>query len=543
MHGNDPVHWQQWSAYILKKAKQQNKLIFISSGYFACHWCHVMQHENYQNTQTAQFLNQHFISVKIDRELNPELDKALIEFAQKTTGHAGWPQHVILTPNGYPFAAFIYLPNKDLNSYLNRVIQLWETQPNKINQLAKESSKQQTVSDSQQQLNGSNQINRAQFRSALLTQVSSAKDDFSGGLKGTSKFPEAPLLNALLSIKELPKEIEEWLILTLEQMQSQHLIDHINGGFYRYTVDPEWQTPHFEKMTYTNALLAQTYLIAGQRWQRKDFLQTAENTLNYLQTQLYSADTKLYQSSQSALDRLNQEGGNYLFSKQTLQKRLNKNEYEAVYQAWSLDQPSPYDLGWLPAPFKPNNTWQTVKQKLKTPSTQIPKDTKSILGWNGLVLSTLSKAYLILNKEQYKKSADQLAQTLTDLIQTPKPPRALSQNGEFMGEANLQDYAFIKQGLTDYQAWSNNQNTALALDFLNQKIPNLFFGVTGWRYDSTPILPQQHGELVMPDNAISSPTAIVSCLKPKVAYQAQALLKAQAIQYASYLNNLNCINR
>jgi len=547
MHGHDPVHWQLWNANILKQAQQQNKLIFISSGYFACHWCHVMQHENYQNSATAKLINQHFIAVKIDSELNPELDKALIEFSQKTTGQAGWPQHVILTPDGYPFSAFIYLPNKGFTDLLNKIITLWQTQPTMIEQLAKkeaQTTQQQSsaLNNTQNELLLANEFTE-KFARQLIKQTNRKQDDLSGGLQGSNKFPEAPLLNSLLSIKKLPSETKDWLILTLEQMQSQHLMDHINGGFYRYTVDPEWQIQHFEKMTYTNALLANTYLLAGQRFNRTDFLQTAKTTLHYLRTQLYSPTTQLYQSSQSALDLQGNEGGSYLFNQQQLKQILSPTEFQSIYQAWSLDHTTPYELGWHPLPIKTKASWKSIQQKLQNASKDIPTDSKSILGWNGLVLSALSQAYGVLKEDKYKQQANQLADTLAKLISKSSPPRAVSNKGEFMGQANLQDYAFIKQGLQNYQAWVNPQQYSKTVQFIDHTINHKFYSKNGWHYDATPILPQQTGEWVMPDNAIPSPTAIISCLQPQFSQNAKPLLLAQTLNYASYLNHLNCVNQ
>jgi hypothetical protein len=242
--------------------------------------------------ETAAYLNKHFISVKIDRELNPEIDKVLIEFAQKATGQAGWPQHVVLTPEGYPFASFIYLPNTVFNNTLQRIVELWEKQPNKIRALAQQSVEPVKTPQAYK-------VTQRDFTGQLLQQIERAKDDFSGGLKSSaSKFPQAPLLQALLRMKNLPEPIEEWLLLTLDQMQSQHLFDHIHGGFYRYTIDPEWQIPHFEKMAYTNALLADLYLQASQRFNRPDYLQTALATLNHLQrTTLQSSHPALSKQS------------------------------------------------------------------------------------------------------------------------------------------------------------------------------------------------------------------------------------------------------
>ncbi|WP_051640597.1 thioredoxin domain-containing protein [Thiomicrorhabdus sp. Milos-T2] len=539
MHGQDPVNWKLWGKSILKQAQQENKLVFISSGYFACHWCHVMQKENYHNLATANYLNQHFISVKIDRELNPELDKTLIEFAQKTTGQAGWPQHVILTPQGYPFVAFIYLPNPSFNKTLKRIVELWQKQPNQITQLAKLASQNQSSkTPTEQPL----MITQKSLQQRLFKQLNQLKDDFSGGLKGTSKFPEAPLLNALLKIHSLPSDIEEWLITTLDHMQTEHLFDHIHGGFYRYTVDPNWQTPHFEKMAYDNALLVNTYLMAGKRFNREDYLKTAQKTLSYLQTHLYSKKTQLFQSSQSAINKLAQEGGDYLWSKTQLKQTLSKKEYQFIYQAWSLNETPPYELGWHPMPIQSKADWENIKIKLQTPKQQIPVDSKSILGWNGLLLSSFSQAWQVLNKPEYQTYATRLATKLSTLILQSSPPRALAKNGEPIGEANLQDYAFILKGLEDYQLFTQDHRFNQAVTKLKNLIPQKFYTNNSWQYGATKILPQQKGESIMVDGPIPSPAALVSCLKPKSITPQQDKLLAQAINYPSYLETLNCIH-
>ncbi len=538
MHGHDPVDWHLWNADVLKKAQIENKPLFISSGYFSCHWCHVMQRENYHNLKTAAYLNKHFISVKIDRELNPELDKTLIEFAQKTTGQAGWPQHVILTPEGYPFASFIYLPNPVFNNTLQRIVELWNKQPDKIRALAQQSveplSRPQTFT-----------VTHSEFLQQLLQQVERAKDDLSGGLKSSaSKFPQAPLLQTVMRIENLPAPIEEWLLLTLDQMQSEHLFDHIHGGFYRYTVDPEWQTPHFEKMAYTNALLADLYLQAGQRFKRPDHLQTALATLSYLQAHLYNPATQLYQSSQSAIDAHNVEGGDYLWTKSRLQQQLTKQEFSAIDQAWSLSKPAPYDLlGWHPSPLTGKNSqlWPTIRAKLQTNPPQIPIDSKSILGWNGLVLSALSRAYAVLKNPVYLRQANQLAKVLMRHIMKKHPPRALSVDGLNMGEANLQDYAFIYQGITDWHKLTSQTTYQTEIKALEQTISQRFYTKSGWQYHHAPLLPGQQGEWLMADNAIPSPTAIISCLQPESVGFAGKTLLGNPLNYATYLNTLDCI--
>ena len=532
MHDQDPVHWQIWNANVLKKAKTENKLIFISSGYFSCHWCHVMHRESYLNTRSAKFLNQHFISVKIDRELNPELDKVLIEFSQRATGQAGWPQHVVLTPDGYPFAAFIYLNNQDFNTTLSNIVTLWEQQPELIQQLAKNFIPPYPPTTPIP-------LSASQFQAKLLQQLTRQKDDFSGGItrqQGSSKFPHAPLVQSLITRPDLPIETEEWLQLTLDQMQSQHLFDHIHGGFYRYTIDPEWQTPHFEKMAYTSALLAKLYFQAAERFQRPDYLKTAQQTLTYLEEHLYNPTTQLYQSSQSAIDRNHQEGGDYLWSKEALQKTLTPKDFKRIQTAWQLEQPAPYEFGWLPFP-PPNITsteWQRIRSALQTPASQIPIDSKSILGWNGLILSAYSQAYRTLKTPHYHQKGQALAKRLSQLIQQKNPPRALSQLGNPMGEATLEDYAFIYQGLND---WQNASNTSFVtqINALEKTIVHQFLNTTGWQYHAIPLLPGQQSEWQMKDDAIPSPAGIVSCLHPKTLSFASSALLKYPVAYASYL--------
>ncbi|MCF6254637.1 MAG: DUF255 domain-containing protein [Thiomicrorhabdus sp.] len=512
MHGKDPVHWQVWNGRVLQKAKKENKLIFISSGYFSCHWCHVMHRESYLNPQTAKLLNQHFISVKIDRELNPELDKVLIEFSQRATGQAGWPQHVVLTPDGHPFAAFIYLTNQDFNTTLTNIMTLWNQRPKQIQTLAKNFTPPYQPATAMP-------LSATQFQTKLLQQLSRQKDDFSGGItsrQGSSKFPNTPLLQSLLNSPYLPQETEEWLLLTLDQMQSQHLFDHIHGGFYRYTTDPEWQTPHFEKMAYTSALLASVYLQAAERFQRTDYLKTAQQTLAYLEKHLYNPNTQLYQSSQSAIDRHHREGGDYLWSQEALQKTLTPEDFALIQTAWQLEQPASYEFGWLPFP-PPNITpteWQPIRLAPQTPAKQIPIDSKSILGWNGLILSAYSHAYRTLKNPHYRQQGQALAKRLSQLIQQENPPRALSQQGNPMGEATLEDFAFIYQGLKDWQN-ASNASYSTQISALEKTITHQFLNATGWQYHAIPLLPGQQSEWQIKDNAIPSPAAIVSCLQPK----------------------------
>lgn len=537
MHGEDPVDWLDWQPNTLEKATQENKIIMISSGYFSCHWCHVMQRENYHDVETAKFLNQHFISVKIDRELTPDLDRYLIDFAQRASGHAGWPQHVFLTPDGYPFFAFTYQPKPDFLNSLKRIIELWNTSEDRIRKASINA-----VPKPYQPKSEPFTLTASKFYNKLQQQISPQLDTLSGGLKRANKFPSAPLLQALLDAPDLSEENLDWLLLTLDQMQSEHLIDHVNHGFYRYTVDPEWQTPHFEKMLYTQALLAKIYFQAGQKYNRPDYIQTALNTLSYAQNHLFNSNIGLYQGSQSAIDKHNLEGGDYLWSKAQLQQKLTANEFKIVEKQWQLDRPAPYELndsgGWHPKPTSQN--WASIQQKLLTPPNQIPTDDKSILGWNGLMLSAYAQAQKSAPSQQQTSKGRALAERLITILQAEEPPRALSGSGGKMGRANLQDYAFIIQGLRDWQQIKPSKKNQQAIEEFEETAKKKFLTPYGWQYSDSPALPGQTGEWVLEDDAIPSPTAILDCGNNNHLGRIQGLLNDYPATVASYGTSLTC---
>lgn len=533
MHAQDPVHWQDWSSQALEMAQQTQKPILISSGYFACHWCHVMQHENYQENEAAELMNRLFINVKLDRELHPDLDDYLIDFSRNVTGKAGWPQHVILTPQGYPFAAFGYLDNPAYKQRLQQIGQLWATRKPSLQDLAKSESFA-TLGRSETALSGQ------EMQTRLEQQLEGKMDDFSGGLKGSLKFPMAPLLLSLLQSERLSENQQAWLQLTLDQMQSQHLIDHVHGGFYRYTVDPEWQTPHFEKMAYDNALLAQVYFLAAERWQNPLYLQTAITTLDYLHKQLWEPKLELFKSSQSALDQQGREGGAYLFNQAQLKKRLSEAAYAQVEQEWQLNRTPPYALGWHPRPTK--RLWPQIQSALQASKEEIPSDPKYIVSWNALILSAYITAYEQTLTPKYLQLAKSLGTRLQTLLSQNTPPRALDQNGQAIGQATLEDFAYTLQALHALQKVAPNSQRHAAIQHLNQVALDTFYNANGWRTNVHSLLPGLGRKPALPDTAIPSATAVMSGLNPNLLKEQNRLfadvLRQDPVRFASYLNAL-----
>ncbi|MDY0136100.1 MAG: DUF255 domain-containing protein [Thiomicrospira sp.] len=496
-HADDPIHWQLWQDETFAQAQRQNKLIFVSSGYFACHWCHVMQQENYRDPDIARLINQHFIAIKIDRELQPDIDTGLLNFARRHTGQAGWPLHAILTPEGQPFAAFIYQPSAQLNRTLNQLQHWWQTQPDTLRRLA------QTDSALPPSLI---HYTPEQFARALLQQLPQYLDMLQGGLEGTQKFPHSPLLNALISYAALPSELQDWLILTLEQMQNEHLYDHVYDGFFRYTVDPSWQTPHFEKMLYDNAQLAEVFFRAGVRFARTDFIHTAERTLSYIQHALYNPITGLADASQSALDSKGQDGGVYLWQAEQLRAQLSAADYALIEQNWQLKQAPPLPAGWLP---KALNTpaWPAIQQQLR--QRRPLNDNKQLLSWNARLLSAYAAAYRATAKDSFRLRGHALSQRLLDLIQLPTPPRAITDKGQQIGQALLEDYAYLARALAD---WQTLDNASINLRPYRQTLiqrAQAYQTETGWK-----TRPQSPAQTTLADQATPSPSALLACDLP-----------------------------
>ncbi|NCF37063.1 MAG: DUF255 domain-containing protein [Gammaproteobacteria bacterium] len=235
LHGDDPVDWQTWRDEVFTSAKTDNRLIFVSIGYFSCHWCHVMQQESYRDQTVAELLNRGYIAVKIDRELDPDLDQRLISFVEKVRGSAGWPLNVFLTPDGYPVTGF--------------TDDEWRNNHEKIAAAAREFFLTE-MQDLDNQAFDAPDIPAQNLMDAFVSQAMLAADELQGGFGNTSKFPNVPQLDTLIAIirryENLDRDVASFVQLTLQMMASRNLHDHVNNGFFRYTTDPDWQTPHFD---------------------------------------------------------------------------------------------------------------------------------------------------------------------------------------------------------------------------------------------------------------------------------------------------------
>lgn len=523
LHGQDPVQWQDWGQSVLDRAKAEDKLIYISSGYFACHWCHVMQRESYQNPEIAKWLNDHFVPVKIDRELQPALDAHLIDFVQRTRGHAGWPLNVFLTPEGYPLVGLTYAPPKEFGGLLRKVIQVWKDRPEELRKTARTASLalQKTAAPESPKV-----IDGWDLHVRMVTMALAVGDDMEGGFGSNSRFPMAPLWSTLLErIAEHPDEkLQELIELTLNQMATQGMRDHLGGGFFRYTVDSSWQTPHYEKMLYTQALLSQLFMQAAEVFDRPDYLAVAKDTLDF-SLQILKGDHGGFIASLSAIDPFDVEGGGYIWTPEQLGKALTPDELAFAKVRWGLSGPLADGEGYLPINSEAleslaKHRKQTLVEleafekvvALKLVKARVPRDhprdDKQLAAWNGLMLSALSRAVKVFpNEAKYREAGEQLRDYLANELWDGTQLHRAKHAERSLGSAALEDYVFVAVALNEWaDIGKKKENRALSQRLVSEAWQRFYKG-GGWLTSDSMLIPGLVSENVMSDGPLPSPAA------------------------------------
>ena len=524
LHGEDPVTWRDWGEAALAEARESGKPLFVSSGYFACHWCHVMQRESYRDAGIAELLNNNFIPVKVDRELNPALDDHLIRFVERTRGAAGWPLNVFLTPDGYPLIGMTYLPPAAFSEVLTRVANQWKVQADTFTALAHrlvdEHKTDPAASPSMPE------PSREAIAVAVRQGALALADDLGGGFGHQNKFPMEPQLLALLAVQEShgDEHLAEFLKLTLDQMASRGLRDHLAGGFFRYTLDPDWRTPHYEKMLYNQALLARVYLAGARILNEPAYNEVARDTLDFVIRTMAGTDGG-YIASLSAVDQKGTEGGAYLWDRATLERLLTADALKLALAYWSLEPAASPAEGLLPQRLRSEKevaaelevdestlalSVAAVRQKLLAERAQRlpPRDTKQLAAWNGLLLSALVEGAQALKADRYRAAAASLAGFLRSLWDGERMLRA--RDGiRVLGEASLEDYAYVAAGL---EAWARYSEDAQYLAIAREVTTaawRQYFDDTGWSLSAASSLPGMGREPVLADGALPSPSAVL----------------------------------
>ena len=536
LHARDPVHWQEWSLELVARAGAEDRLIFVSVGYFACHWCHVMQRESFSNPDAAALLNAHFVSVKVDRELDPALDAQLIRFVQATLGHAGWPLNVVLTPDGLPLFGFTYLPVGDFTRLLEQIASRWSADRDSLASAARNVT---AMLESAGRPRPTERMDAAGVRAladSFTQQASETADGLAGGFGQQQKFPSAPQLALLLdSQRRQPvDELAGFLRLTFGAMASLGLRDQVGGGFFRYVTDPGWEVPHFEKMLYDNALLAELYFDAADVLDEPAFERIGMDTVEFMVRELASSDGGFF-SSLSAVDAEGAEGGYYLFGEHDLERVLDEEERRVVAAAWGFEGVPRLEHGYLPVQSAESSAevartagmtvddaaarLVSARNKLLAvrAARELPRDEKRLAGWNGLALSALVRASLHPGGARFEEPARGIVRLLVEELwdgSVLARARAGGTAGNGAGErsvtpATLQDYAYVARGMIAFAKAHGSDEHWKIVRRIVEGAWERFHAPDGWRLSDARGLPYSGTEPAIADGPMPSPSAVL----------------------------------
>lgn len=477
-HAYNPVNWYPWSEEAFAKAKTEDKPIFLSIGYSTCHWCHVMEDESFEDEEVATYLNEYFVSIKVDREERPDIDSVYMTVCQSLTGQGGWPLTILMTPEGHPFYAGTYFPKQSrygrpgLMDILKSLIKTWQNHREKIEEVS--SDIQAHLTDLSTHIPSQTELNPTLFKNAL--QHFKAIYDFEfGGFGEAPKFPTPHRLMYLLRTDD--EEAIEMVKKTLDQMYKGGLFDHIGYGFSRYSTDEAWLVPHFEKMLYDNALLIMTYLEAYEVTKEKRYLMIATKTLDYVLRNLHHQEGGFYCAEDA--DSEGEEGKYYLFTDEEIIKLLGKEQGEFFNHYYNVTSEGNFEgktiLNRLHTSIElDEEKIEPLREKVlayRASRYHLHKDDKILTSWNGLMLVALAKAYRVTQEEKYESLIHETITFINENLLDQGRLLARFREGKSHFLGYLDDYAFYVYGLIEsYQSTFNTDYLSLAIKLTRDMI-------------------------------------------------------------------------
>ena len=453
-HADNPVDWYPWGPEALQKARDEDKLIFVSVGYASCHWCHVMEEESFENQAIADYLNQHFVSIKIDRERRPDLDEQFILVTTALTGSSGWPNSVFMTPAGDPFYAGTYFPPDYFQNLLGEITDIWQNENAALRlEAAGIAGKLRNYLD-QKAVLGS--VSSAQIN-AVATAMLGNLDEFNGGFGTSPKFPNENVLLFLLDQAERSGDqtLLEAVTLTLDGMIKGGIHDHLGGGFHRYGTDPEWNIPHFEKMLYNQALIGRVLLRGYAATGNVDYARAAIRTLDYVLRDMTGPEGGFYAAEDADsfdADGERVEGAFYVWTPQEIRDVLGQDAAKViegfdVVEAGELEGANILHLAELPSE---SDITDAALERLRLTRLNRPtpiKDTKVILAWNAEMIATLAEASNLLQRPDYGAAAVRAATFLTTQMWLETGLKRIWYQGHPDTDAQLTDYAALGRAM------------------------------------------------------------------------------------------------
>jgi uncharacterized protein YyaL (SSP411 family) len=480
-HAHNPVDWYPWGGEAFEAARRLGRPVLVSIGYSTCHWCHVMEEESFDNQEIAELLNAKFVAIKVDREARPDVDGIYMSAVQAMGQDGGWPLNVWLTPDRLPFYGSTYFPPTDRHGRpgFRRVLEMiHEHYTRDADQIAARAEK--LASALAQSLEGSKPTDAALPNEALLRDAAGAYaarfDDRWGGLHQQTKFPSSLSIRFLLRYQRRSGDARalEMATLTLEKMASGGIRDHLGGGFHRYSTDPRWLVPHFEKMLYDNALLAVTYLEAWQQTGREDFAQVARETLDYVKREMTAPAGGFYSATDAdsvGPDGESGEGHFFTWTPAEVEAVLGAED-SAIARAWFGITPSGNFEGRSVL-----HTWESreavasrfelepaaLRERLGRVREQLYAararrappllDDKILAEWNGLMISAFARAGFAFAEPEYVAAAVRAADFALENMRLEGELRRVFHGSGAGGPAFAEDYACLIAGLIDlYEA-------------------------------------------------------------------------------------------
>ncbi|MDF2566695.1 MAG: hypothetical protein K0R90_151 [Oscillospiraceae bacterium] len=453
-HAHNPVDWYPWGSEAFERAKTEDKPVFLSIGYSTCHWCHVMEHESFEDEEVAEELNRNFIAIKVDKEERPDVDSVYMNVCQALTGSGGWPMTILMTPDQKPFFAGTYFPKHSrynlygLMDILQTVTQKWRQDRNLL---------LKTGEDIVAALQKSGRSNGKEFSKQLAVRAKNIlSDNFDsayGGFGSAPKFPTPHNLMFLMRYSALEKDgqVLKPVEKTLEQMYRGGIFDHIGGGFSRYSTDRKWLVPHFEKMLYDNALLTIAYLEAYQITKKELYKDVAQKTLSYIMNEMTSDEGGFY-CAQDA-DSEGVEGKYYVFTPDEVTNILGKQDGEFFNSYFDITKSGNFEEKNIPNLIENRRTDKDVERlqllckkvyDYRLTRTKLHKDDKILTSWNALMITAFAKAYQVLNDKRYLEVAKCGIEFIDKKLTDSNGDLCVRyRDGETSGTGYLDDYAFM----------------------------------------------------------------------------------------------------
>lgn len=508
-HAQNPVDWYPWGETAFKKARTENKPIFLSIGYSACHWCHVMERESFESEIIAEVMNSNFVAIKVDREERPDVDEIYMMAVQRMTGSGGWPLSVFLTPDLKPFFGGTYFPPDDsfgrpgFKRVLDGIALAWREDQDGIQQQADhvaaalQQQNQEMVGISQIAVGTNNDALAQTYRAAgdrAAETLASSFDSSRGGFGPAPKFPATGSISLLLRqyARAKNESLAVMVTRTLDAMALGGMYDQLGGGFHRYSTDANWLVPHFEKMLYDNALLSQAYLEAFQVIQKPLYRVVATETLDYVLRDMTDASGGFHSAEDA--DSEGEEGKYYVWSQEEIVSLLGDDVGKSFCDHYGVTAHGNFEeknILHIPKPDAKGHTrgrMSASRAKLlgaRAKRIRPGKDDKVLAAWNGMMISSLAKGYQVLGEKRFRVAAERAGDFILSKMIVKDQLHRSYRRGKVRIPGYLDDYAYVANSFVDLYETSFEIKWLSAAEKLVARMTELFWDEEGHGFFST----------------------------------------------------------